>query len=71
VDFGFFSSRIEPIAHSDVISVTVGGGLLSGWLGVGWVELRTKGQTLRMSGVRHPEAFAERIRKAIAASKKA
>jgi membrane protein YdbS with pleckstrin-like domain len=70
VDFGFFSPRIEPIALSEVSSVAVGGGSLSRWLGVGWVELRTKGQTLRMSGVRHPEAFAERIRKAIETYKK-
>jgi hypothetical protein len=64
-DFGFFSSPTKPIALTDVISVVVGGGLISRWLDVGWVEVRTKEQTLRMSGVRHPEALAEKIRSAV------
>jgi uncharacterized membrane protein YdbT with pleckstrin-like domain len=70
VDFGFFSKRMPPIDLSDVISVTFGGGLMARWLGVGWVELKTKGQTLRMSGVRNPASFAEKIRKAVAANRK-
>ena len=66
-DFGFFSPPIKPIAHTDVMSVVVGGGPISRRLGVGWVEVSSKNQTLRMTGVRHPEAFAEKIRTAVRA----
>jgi uncharacterized membrane protein YdbT with pleckstrin-like domain len=69
-DFGFFSDRTQPIALVDVTSVVVGGGWLIRGIGVGWVEVRTKDQILRMIGVRHPAAFAEKIRMAVKASQK-
>src|ERR1700722_10700749 len=65
-DFGFLSDRVPPMALSEVLSVAVGGGLMTRWLGIGWVEVRTKDQTLRMSGVRFPKAFAKEIENATA-----
>jgi hypothetical protein len=67
VDFGFFSLPVAPIALADAIEVIVGSGWMTRWLGVGWVEVRTKDRSLRMTGVRHPAAFAEKIRIASAA----
>jgi membrane protein YdbS with pleckstrin-like domain len=70
VDFGFLSSPTQPINLAEVISVSVRGGFMTRWLGVGRVELRTKNQTLGMSGVRHPELFAMEIRSAAGACRK-
>lgn len=67
VDFGFFSNPVQPIALADVIAVIVGGGWMNRWLGVGWVEVRTHDRSVRMSGVRRPAIFAEKIRVTVAA----
>jgi hypothetical protein len=69
VDFGYFSRPVQPIALMDAVGVEVGQNAMASWLGVGWVEVRTKDRSLRMTGVRHPEAFAEKIRAAMAASR--
>jgi membrane protein YdbS with pleckstrin-like domain len=70
VDFGFFFRPITPIALADVVEVRVGGGWKTRWLGVGWVEMHTQARSLRLTGVRRPEAFAKRIRAAIAACRR-
>lgn len=67
LDFGIFSARTEPIALNEVIVVVVGGGVFGRWLGVGWLEVRTKGQSWHMTGVRTPQVFADKIRAASAA----
>jgi hypothetical protein len=69
VDFGYFSSPVQPVALMDAVAVEVGTMGMASWLGVGWVEVRTKHRSIRMTGVRHPEEFAERIRTAMAASR--
>ena len=67
VDFGFFSRPVPQIVLTDVVEVKVGGGWMARRLGVGCVEVQTKNRSLRLPGVRHPAAFAEKIRTAVAA----
>jgi hypothetical protein len=50
-------------------AVVVGGGWLARLLKVGSVELLTGGRVIRLSGVWHPEAFAEQIRVAKATAR--
>jgi uncharacterized membrane protein YdbT with pleckstrin-like domain len=69
VDFGLFSRPVQPIALVDAVAVEVDTRGMASWVGVGWVEVRTKERSIRMTGVRHPEAFAQRIRAAMAASR--
>jgi hypothetical protein len=70
-DFGFLLGPVQPIPLVDVVGVAIGGRWMVRWLGVGWVEVRTKDRSLRMTGVRDPVAFAEKIRVAIAARRNA
>jgi hypothetical protein len=67
VDFGFFYRHIPPTALTDIVTVVIGGDWLIRKLGVGWVEVRTKDRTLRMTGIRDAARFAEKIRAAMAA----
>jgi membrane protein YdbS with pleckstrin-like domain len=67
MDFGFCFRPVPPVVLTDVQAIDVGGGLLARRLGIGWLEVRTKDRVVRMTGVRHPRAFAEKIREAIAA----
>lgn len=69
-DFGFLLKRVEPILLSEVTAVVTGGGLMARWIGIGWVEVRTKELVLRMTGVRRPAVFAEQIRVAVEAIRK-
>jgi len=69
-DFGFFFNPVTPVELADATAVAIGGGWLTRWLGVGWVEMRTKEKSLRLTGVRHPSVFAEKIRVAIASCRK-
>jgi membrane protein YdbS with pleckstrin-like domain len=69
VDFGFFCRPVPPMPLKDIISVTVGGGWLARRLRVGWIEVRSAAQTVRLKGVRNPYLFAEKIRQAAAESK--
>jgi membrane protein YdbS with pleckstrin-like domain len=65
-DFGFRHRPVPPVWLRQVESVRTGAGRLSAALGVGWVEVRTADRVVRLVGVRHPEALAEAIRRAIA-----
>jgi uncharacterized membrane protein YdbT with pleckstrin-like domain len=69
VDFGLFSRPIQPVVLVDASAVVVGGNWISRWLGVGWVEVRARGRSIRMTGVRQPNSFAAKIRVAIAAAR--
>jgi len=65
VDFGPLHRPVAPIPLRDVTTVVVGGGM-SRWLGVGWVEVRTAGRVVRLTGVRRPGLFAMELRGAVA-----
>jgi hypothetical protein len=65
VDFGFFCRPVSPMPLKDITSVTVGGGWLARRLHVGWIEVRSAVQTVRLKGVRNPHLFAETIRQAV------
>jgi membrane protein YdbS with pleckstrin-like domain len=69
VDFGFLARPVSPILFVEVVGVAAGGGWLTRWLGVGWVEVRTADRSVRMTGVRKPVLFAEKIRVARAAAR--
>ncbi len=62
VDFGFWHRPVPPVWLRDVTQVRTGGGWMHRQLGVGWVEVRTPDRTVRLPGVRYPEAFAELVR---------
>lgn len=64
VDFGPLFNPVEPLPLAGLGPVIVGGGRLVRHLGVGFVELRMGYRVLRLKGVWHPEAFAEKIRAA-------
>ena len=67
IDFGFRHAPVPPVWLAEVTEVRAGAGWLARLLGIGWVELRTTGgRTVRLVGVRQPEAFAEQIRAALA-----
>jgi membrane protein YdbS with pleckstrin-like domain len=65
VDFGFFYRPVPPIPLKDITAVAVGGGWLARRLRVGWIEVRSAKQTVRLKGVRNPSLFAEKIRQAV------
>jgi hypothetical protein len=65
-DFGFWYRPAPPIWLREVAAVRSGAGRLGAVLGVGWVEIRTAGRAVRWVGVRHPEAVAGVVRKAVA-----
>jgi len=69
VDFGFLSPPVPPVQLAEVVGVAAGGGWLTRWLGVGWVEVRTADRAVRMTGVRRPAVFAEKVRVARAAAR--
>jgi hypothetical protein len=66
IDFGFWHRPVPPVWLPAVVAVQSGAGRLSALLGVGWVEVRTATRVVRLVGIRHPEALAEVIRKAVA-----
>lgn len=68
IDFGFRNKPVLPIPLSEITTVQTGAGTLSALLGVGWVELRTAERTVRLLGVRRPDALAELIRAATGAT---
>jgi hypothetical protein len=69
IEFGFLSPPIPPIPLVDVSAVVIGGSWSARGLGIGWIEVRTNGRIVRLTGVRKPEAFALAIRTAIARAK--
>jgi uncharacterized membrane protein YdbT with pleckstrin-like domain len=69
IDFGFWYPPVPPVWLSEVTAVRVGYGWFSRLLGVGWVELCTPGTTLRLLGVRNPEAFVVELVLAMSAAK--
>lgn len=64
VDFGPLARPTSAILLSELTAVTSGAGPFGRRLEVGWVELRTAARVVRLTGVRHPGAFAERVRAA-------
>jgi uncharacterized membrane protein YdbT with pleckstrin-like domain len=64
IDFGFWHRPVPPVWLTEITAVRAGAGWVGRLLGVGWVEVRTALRTERLIGVRHAEAFAERIRAA-------
>ncbi|WP_439621191.1 hypothetical protein [Gemmata sp.] len=64
VDFGPAFRPVPPLPVADLGAVSVGGGWLVRRLGVGVVVLRGGGRSVRLNGVRNPEAFAARVRAA-------
>jgi len=64
IDFGLWYPPVPPVLLTEIQEVRTGAGWFSRLLGVGWVELTIATGTVRMTGVRHPEAFAEQIRAA-------
>ncbi len=66
IDFGFRHIPVPPVWLIEVAAIRARREWLSGWLGVGWVEVRTADRVIRMVGVRHPEEFAAAIRAAAA-----
>lgn len=63
-DFGPAFRPVAPLPLADLGGVAVGGGWLVRRLGVGSVVLQANGRSLRLKGVRHPAAFAARLRAA-------
>lgn len=61
-DFGFAFRPVPPVPLREVVSVRVAAGPLGRALGVGRVEVLTATRVLRLPGVRHPGALADRIR---------
>ncbi len=68
VDFGPLYQPVSPVWFKDVTSVVVGGWMVR-WFGVGWVELEAAGRAVRLTGLRRPVLFAERIRQAVSAQR--
>ena len=64
VDYGSFFYPVAPIVLTDIVGIKTGGDWPIRLLGVGWVDVQTKDRSVRLSGVRCPEAFAEKIRSA-------
>ena len=71
VDYGFWYRPVPPVVLTEVAGVRAGAGPLGRALGVGWVEVRTAGRSVRLNGVRRPEVVAEQIRAAVAACQSA
>lgn len=69
VEFGFLSPPVPAIELAAVSAVVFGWSWLARGLGVGWIEVRTANQTVRLTGVRKPEIFALAIRAAAAQAK--
>jgi len=65
VDYGFFAYPVSPIALSEITVVRTGGDWILNAIGVGWVEVQTKDRSVRLSGIRCPDAFAKKIQSAI------
>ena len=66
VDFGF-RHRPEPsFLLTEVTAVRAGAGPLGRLLGVGWVVVTAGARSVRLTGVRAPERFAEQVRAAVA-----
>ncbi|VTU01722.1 : bPH_2 [Gemmataceae bacterium] len=70
VDYGPAFRPVAPVPVADLGTVSVGGGWLVRRLGVGVVVLKCGGRSVRLKGVRNPEAFAARVRAARAAALK-
>jgi hypothetical protein len=65
IDFGFWHRPVPPVWLREVTQVRAGTGWVDRLLGVGWVEVQTSERVVRLIGVRHAEAFAERVRAAV------
>src|SRR6188472_4278202 len=64
IDFGFLASPVPSVALGEVTTVAVGGNLVTRWLGIGRIEVRTHDRAIRLPGVRRPELLAIAIREA-------
>jgi hypothetical protein len=64
IDRGPLARPEPPVRLAELTGVEAGAGWLGRRLGVGWVTLAVGGRTVRLTGVRYPEAFAEQIRTA-------
>ena len=69
VDFGFWHRPVPPVLLAEITGVRTGSTVLGSALGVGWIEVRTAGRLLRLTGVRKAEEMAERIRAAATTNK--
>lgn len=69
IEFGFLSPPVPAVPLVDVSAVVIGGNWSARWLGIGWIEVRTADRSVRLTGVRKPEAFALAIRTAVARAK--
>ena len=70
IDFGFWHAPVPPVWLEEIAEVRTGAGWIDRLLGIGWVELRTAGRSVRLVGVRRSEELAEQIRAAVAARQK-
>jgi uncharacterized membrane protein YdbT with pleckstrin-like domain len=64
IDLGYLTKPIPPISLHDIHEIKTGGNWLSRLLGVGEIEVRTGDRVIRLTGVRHPIAFAKQIQHA-------
>lgn len=69
VDYGFFSYPVSPIPLCDITGIRTGGGWLTRAIGVGCVEVQTKDRSFRLTGVRCPDAFVDKIQSEVKKSK--
>ncbi len=67
-DFGPLYRPVPPVPLAAVTGVAAGGGWAGRRLGVGWVEVRAGDRVVRMTGVRDPGGFADRVRAAARAA---
>jgi membrane protein YdbS with pleckstrin-like domain len=61
VDFGFWHPYQPPLPLSDIRQVVIRRGVFGRFLGIGTVEIRTASRRLVLPGVRHPDAFVQRL----------
>jgi hypothetical protein len=64
IDRGPLARPHPPVPLAELSGVAAGAGWLGRRLGVGWVLLAAGKRTVRLSGVRDPDTFAEAIRAA-------
>ncbi len=61
IDFGFWYPPVPPVWLAEVREVRAGGSWLNRLLGVGWVEVQTATGSVKLAGVRNPEAFVAEL----------